>query len=224
MTEAVMRNDLGERYFTAWNYLVGLFFTFVAAIPVRTLFPAVHAPGHQSFWSNWGFLDYLNIVLGLIWFFAFALDGRKHLRASRQRHIDGVLWHSYSIGIPSTGLKWSPAHQALVPIIVGIVLLVLQCYSVGALLIVSGYISMQSRLIEAAIFYNRVLDVIDAQLEQENLSDAVLKKRAPDETCGFETPVPAYVSRQHRDKFLKGMGAKQAQPVEAARAQLSAST
>ena len=75
-------------------------------------------------------------------------------------------------------------------------------------MIASGFISFQMRAREAALFYERVLNTIDARLEQEQLSDAVLKRSDPKATSGFVAPLPAYVSRKHREKFLQGEGVR----------------
>jgi hypothetical protein len=72
------------------------------------------------------------------------------------------------------------------------------------------------RVREAALFYKRVLDIIDARIEGEQLSDAVLKGSDPQATCGYLATLPAYVSTIHREKFLQGSGVRNPVPSQTA--------
>jgi hypothetical protein len=124
----------------------------------------------------------------------------------RERYKTGILWHSYCAGTPEFE-EWLPSvAQPYAVIFAGVVLVLLKIYAPGILLIVSGFISVQVRHIAATRFYHKVLDVVDARIEQEQLADAVLKQSNPSATSGFVAPLPAYVSRKHREKFLQGMG------------------
>jgi hypothetical protein len=199
-TEAVFRKEFGERYFTAWDVFAGaglIVFSSILALPLAALVAAVTG-------LPWLLFALPNLLFGAIWLVTFLVFSFMHLGRIRERTAQGILWHSYCCGCSRVSEKWQPFY----PVVLGIVLCVCQLYGPGVLMIASGFISLLMRVREAALFYARVLDTIDARIENEQLSDAVLKRSDPKATSGFVAPLPAYVSRKHRAKFLQGMGAQ----------------
>lgn len=211
LTEVLYRNELGERYFTLWNVIGGIPLLVAASIPVEAIRWAAGQADYENTLhakASW--------ILGGMWLFVFCYRSWFTFKATRERYEQQRLWHSYSTGIGVIELdnEIPPQLQPLIPVVAGVVLLVGHFYGLGVLAIFSGYISLQSRAIEAALFYTKVLDAIDGQIEQEQLSKAVLQRRNPQETDGFIAPIPTYVSTAHREKFLKGVGAPRARPAK----------
>ena len=202
-TEALFRQEFGERYFTTWNVLAGaglIFFSSILEITVSGIIAFLMRRPLMV----WQVFNLVSFLLGTIWLVVFLGQSVLHFTHMRERTAKGILWHSYNCGYSRVSEKWQPAY----PMVIGIVLMICQIHAPGLLMFLSGLVSLHMRRREAWLFYNRVLDVIDGRIEQENLSEAVLQRSNPQATSGFVAPLPAYVSVPHRNKFLQGMGAQ----------------
>jgi hypothetical protein len=196
VTEVFFRKQMGERYFSVLNIMAGVPLILLFGIPVWALFD-----------SSWGFGAWLNLLLSLAWTGAFNFYAFKSLQAVKVRYQEGVRWHSYNYGIP----RYPALHPALERIIpLGVTLLLILCgaYGLAVLLVLSTYLSYMGRVIAANRFFARVLDAIDQQIEADNLSKAVLERLQPEQAEGLMTPMPAYVSTMHREKFVQAVTGK----------------
>jgi hypothetical protein len=158
----------------------------------------------------------------------FGLAWWREREAVRTRYRDGIVWHSYSHGSSPFDQQIPEVYQGLIVLACGIVLALLGAYRLGGLLIVSGYLSMQMRAFEITRLHHQVLDAIDARIESENLSKAIMQRSRPQDTEGFSAPLPAYVSDKFREKFAqtvkpKALSSKQAEVPNDAAVPVSAS-
>ena len=73
----------------------------------------------------------------------------------------------------------------------------------GVLLFLSALATLRSDLYLKTQFYNRVLDMIDDQIESEWLGEAVEKKLSPAQARGVQAWMPAHISDDYRRKVAK---------------------
>lgn len=208
LTEIFFRRNMGERYFTAWNVIAGWWI--ITAFTAFRL--GVPMPSNAGYDEMGRYQPGQSATPLLVWFFGsaawsfclFAAMGVQQFFV-RQRYKQGGRWHSRSIGEPWFPLLPAWAEKAI-PIVAGIYI-AWYCHVplLGALLILSGITSGLLRLHEARLFRERVLDVIDSQIEQEYLAKAVLERSKPNEVDGLRAPLPAYVSQKFRERFVEAL-------------------
>jgi hypothetical protein len=195
ITEVYFRMDFGVRYFTLWNVLAGLVLISMSNIPLSYVADVRRGVPHPQLHVN----DIFVALVSLSWFLSFAVMSFVHLLYMRQRLRSGVHWHSYSCGYSYVPERLQP----FIPVAVGVVLFCLGVWTPGLLLIASGLTSASLRRSEKWAFFKRVLDTLDAQIEAENLSEAVMNRGRGQKTAGFAAPLPAVIPDSTRRKFLQ---------------------
>ncbi len=211
LTEAIFRKDMGERYFTRNAAATGLVVLAAATAPFfLTKSPAgassyaarlaaeAASPENPS-WVKWA---------GFGWIGLFLLASILHQQSVRHRYKSGARWHSGNSGVPRVPILTVPVQY------VAIISMAALAYFAGLklfalLLVLSLLCSAITERIAAVRFWNSVLDMIDAEIESENLGKAVTHRLSPARSEGLETRVPAYVSKEWREKFAKVVGAEQ---------------
>jgi len=192
LTEIIFRKDMGERYFNGWNIVVGL----LAIIVFRS-----------PFWSNHrGIYQTITNIIAVVWVIALLVYAYLNRQRIIERYGKSHRWHSYNYGIPRYEELPVVVEKAL-PIAVGL-LLVLVCgiTGMGGLLFFSGVISLFLRNYEARLFYERMLDQIDSQIEHDNLNKAVVEQFPPQQTEGLVAHVPRYVGKELRSQLVRPRG------------------
>jgi hypothetical protein len=216
LTEIVFRKNMGERYFTLWNVIAGFGLLQVFSIPlgVPTPSPAGHDVLGQFYPAQSDFPRMIWVLTFMGWHVALLLYWGLHAWSVRQRYKAGGRWHSRNVGVKRFPFLPVWFEKAL-PIVAGLFIWqACQVPGFGILMILSGVISIMLRANEASLFWERVLDVIDGQLEQEYLAKAVMERSNPKETEGYTAPLPAYVSQKFRQQFLEAAGAIRTPPVQ----------
>lgn len=198
-TQVILRRQLGERYFTGWNLFAGAGLI-VSAAPLSLLTRRYIDVS-----------DFIYVGLPMVaWLGAFLYFGVTHFADVRRRYKDGNAWHSRCSGVS----RWEFALPRQLPMmaveIAGVMLIGIICCFIGLLgfgilLIVSGHMAWLSWSISSMEFKTKILDSIDSQLESENLAAAIVERRKPKDTAGFEAPVPAYIPQAFRERFVHGV-------------------
>lgn len=207
LTEVFFRKDMGERYFTAWNVFVG--WVLLAGIGVLQRF--LLAPGRYDYYGRfypkdeWGATEWAPYIALGVWALLFTLLANEQRHAVIRRYNKGIRWHSGNCGIRRLPLPY--VIEKGIPFVVGIALaLALRLYMLGGLMVLSGIVSIALRYYEALKFRERLLDIIDGQIEQENLAKVVKDRLKPEQTEGLQAPLPAYVSDEFREQFVQAIG------------------
>jgi hypothetical protein len=216
VTEKLYRRQMGERYFTSYNAIVGALLIFVACMP-----SSVYTRG-QLDWDRWSLTEWVSAGLGLIWLLWFGFESWKHFEDVKERYAKGVILHTQNYGtdVERTAI-FPPARVALLCVGVGAALMVLsvfQLHSQGlvgfsVLLAVSGLISAQARTYEAARFHAMMLDTMDGHIAQTHLANAVAQRLKPAQAEGLIAPLPAYVSNQYRERFAQAISPARVRPI-----------
>jgi uncharacterized protein YqgC (DUF456 family) len=214
LTEIFFRKDMGERYFTSWNAIAGYWILAFASIPLGMPWPGRGGYDELGIYRTatsstskeaWLFIAFA-------WSAALTVCTFLQYQSVKKRYVEGGRWHSRNVGVPRYPSLSIYIEKAL-PIVAGVAIMWwFQIYGFGLLLIVSGVVSILLRLYEAHMFRERVMDVIDGQIEQEYLGKAVMERSKPGEVDGLQAPLPAYVSQKFRQKFIEAVGAKPTLP------------
>lgn len=197
VTEKLYRRQMGERYFTGWNVLVG------AVLIVGACMPLSGIRGRGLRLEAWSKAELVSLVIGVLWLFVFGWESVTHFRDVRRRYRDKVLWHSYCYGV---GFDKRPADIAVCCAIVGIVAGWFHLYGIMLLLVFSGGFSAQMRAFEMIKMRKEFLDAIDGHIEQVSFADAVRKRLTPGQANGLVAPLPAYIPDESREKFVRARG------------------
>ena len=208
LTEVFLRKDMGERYFTAWNVAAGTFLLFLFGLPHQAIIfgpSGSYTAYGRHYRGEWGEGEFKLIISMLIWFGIFLFCAKLHQMAVIERYQKGTRWHSGCIGIPRiAGLP--VLVERLLPIAGGILLIwPTRLYGLGGLMIFSGITTYFLRAYEAAKFRDRMLDMIDSQIEYDNLSKAIKERLSPENAEGVQAPLPAYVSDKSREQFARAI-------------------
>lgn len=194
LTEVFFRRNMGERYFSVMNVIIGSGVVMLAAMPFLTIGGA------------WRMI--LSILFGTLWIVSQIYYLREHNLAVIHRYRAGIRWHSGNPGVARyPGLH--PVVEVIGPFFVGAVLLGLGLPGPAFLMIasrcISGFLYGQA----ASRSYNRILDIIDSQIEQEYFTKAVQERLTPEESDGLPVYVPAYVSDKFRQQFADAIRPKE---------------
>lgn len=203
MTEVLYRRDLGERYFALWNVIVGVFWLILASIPLTPFRHFTYDYYDAPVSRRWNFAATFNIVVGVLWLIAFLWACWRERQSLHRRYREGIVWHSYSHGTSFLDDRIPETYHGFIVLGFGALIAYLGAYVPGGLLIVSGYLSNQMRANEMTRFHHQVLDALDARIESENLSTAIMQRSRPQNTEGFTAPLPAYVSVKFRERFIQ---------------------
>jgi len=168
--EKLYRRQMGERYFTRWNVLVGVPLIIAACLPLSVF------RGMALQWEEWPVTEHASLVIGVIWLAVFVWESVVHFRDVRRRYRDNVMWHSYCYGV---GFNKRPAIVAMCCFIAGIVAGWFHLYGMMLLLVFSGGFSVQMRAFELAKMRRSFLDSIDNHIEQVSFADAVRNRLSP---------------------------------------------
>lgn len=220
LTEIFFRKDFGERYYTFWNWYAGCILTTIAWICI--LIGVGLTSTQETYMDSRGLIHTQTIVapastfsltvLGL-WAWGLHIFTVIQWWSVRRRYQRGGRWHSRSIGVP-----WIPKFPAwaerAIPLGLGFILVRFGATIPGVLMIASAATTLLLRWKEARDFKNRVLDVIDGQIEQEYLGKAVMERTGPREAEGFRAPLPAYVSQSFRQKVVAALADRQVEDIQ----------
>lgn len=208
LTEVFFRKDMGERYFTAWNLMAGWLLLLVFGAPYDKMI-GLSVGGRYDMYGNYqrssGSADSAWFIAPLVWLAALTFCAYLHEQAVIRRYKEGVRWHSANVGIPR--IEDLPyVFEKGIPFLAGILMIwLLQLHGLGALMILSGLVSILLRMHEARLFRERMLDIIDSQIEQDNLAKAVKERLSPEKSEGVQAPLPTYVSDKYREKFAQAI-------------------
>lgn len=189
-----LRHDFGERYFNVIDSF-GSTLTFIGFAVVAGVVLASENDG---------------LVLGL---FLFGFIGMSlfHLFLAKQRDRSGRRWHSRYPGTsylafiaPGNVFFVQRYLEPILAIILGFALAVIN-RPLGVWFVFSGFCIAATEQIAAQRFRNRLLDAIDAQIEAEQLGEAIAGNKNPYETEGFVFPIPNYYTDEQRTALYKGM-------------------
>ncbi len=197
VTEKLYRRRMGERYFTGWNVIIGVPLIIAACLPVSLL------RGEGLDWMDWSITEWVSVAIGCVWVAVFALAAVAHFRDVRRRYRENVMWHSYCYGV---GFNKRPSDIAACCAIVGILAGWFHLYGIMLLLVFSGGFSVQMRAFEMRKMRKAFLDTIDGHIEQVSFADAVRERLTPDQANGLVAPLPAYIAKEPRDRFVRARG------------------
>ncbi|HSW01041.1 MAG TPA: hypothetical protein VLI39_12765 [Sedimentisphaerales bacterium] len=191
LTEVFFRKRMGERYFSGWNIIVGFAFIFCFRSPLWL------GKGHS--------LGLVTNIIAAAWaagmFFCVYLDRKETI----ERYEKGARWHSYCYGVP----RWAevPVYaEKVIPLAVGILLMVVGLIGMGGLLFLSGGVSLLLRYHEARLAHDRMLDMIDAQIEHEHFAEAVMESRPTEQLEGLRVSLPKRIGPDFRQKYVRKEG------------------
>jgi hypothetical protein len=216
VTEKLYRRQMGERYFTLWNAFVGVVLILAACIPI-----SIYTTG-QVDWHRWTAGEWASTTWGLAWLIFFFIESCSHFHDVRQRYVQGVVLHTYSYGTDiKHAARFAPTTVPLLCVIVGVAAAAFPTLcnnhdyglvGIGGLLALSGLISGQMRMYEAARFRKMVLDTMDAHIAQKHLANAVAQRLKPAQAEGLNAPMPAYVSDKYRERFAQAISPARVRP------------
>jgi len=228
VTLVYLRKDLGERYFTVIQAVLGLLLIMLATgatvdflrAPQSRILNYTSNPYINNYYRNnyynaypqyspygpppeapssTGRIDFA-LFVGGFWEISFALLAAKHfLITLRQRQKNGVLWHSRSDGTP----RFKFLGEVILLVLLAIFTYWTRLYGICALLSLSLFITFMADAHARKELYNRVLDVIDGQIESEWLGNAIERKLNPGQAHGLNAALPARVSNQYRRSVTK---------------------
>jgi len=194
VTEKLYRRQMGERYFTRWNMLIGVPLIIVACLPLSIL-----RDGGLG-WMEWSTTEWVSVTIGCVWLAVFVWESVRHFRDVRRRYRKEKVWHSYCYGVGFD--KW-PSGIAMCCVIAGVVAGWFHLYGIMLLLVFSGVFSAQMRAFEMMKMRKAYLDTIDGKIEQCRFAEAVRKRLPPGQATGLVAPLPAYIPAQPRDWFVR---------------------
>ena len=192
LTEVFFRKSFGERYFSYWNIMAGT---------------AIIAAGSLPFWTKDENLVNINYIVGAVWMLCLVVLFRLHQVEVIKRYKNNLRWHSYNSGIPRIA-KLPYIIEKILPLILSGVLFYFGLWGLGVLLVVSTIASVWLQAHAKQLFYNRLLDTIDGQIEQENLQKAMLDQRPPQETEGYRAYPNKNMPKKSMEKFVKTVNKK----------------
>lgn len=200
ITRALLRRELGERYFTELN--AGL-----AVVLIGVLSSVSTTTTELYFFAAWQ----LMFIVAAVEHFWFAVP---------RRYRKGVRWHSRCSGIPRADLLIPMMQWIFLGAAVLITYLV-NMQALAASLLMSAAMSYVSDVIAKRQFWNRVLDAVDGQIEADELGKAVEDRLAPEQASGLNVCVPSYASAEARKKIAAALVGRAASNQVAERAGLT---
>ncbi|MBL0869733.1 MAG: hypothetical protein IBJ18_04060 [Phycisphaerales bacterium] len=204
-TRVMLRKDLGERYVSQQNALVGALLIaagmwLTAAIPVTT-----EVVGQNEWGSSVRLLvredrSTVSYIIGSVWLVMYAAALLDHRVRVRRRYANGVRWHSRCAGVPRLS---GTGEWAMIVALGGLAYLGFYFHLpfFAALLTASLVLALAEDGHAAMEFWNRVLDAVDGEIEAENLGKAVKDCLSPDRVEGVHAPTPAYVKDEYRRRI-----------------------
>lgn len=208
VTEIFFRRDMGERYFTPLNAAFGFFLLLLFSIPIGV--PGAEKAGFDALGQFHAAQSaaprVVLFVMSFAWILSLFAAYGQNVLFIRRNYVQGNRWHSCNIGIPR--FPNLPVWlEKLIPFVAAVAFYFLfHLPGLAILLVFSGIVSLLLRAHEARMFRERVLDLIDGQIEQEYVATAVLERAKPQQVDGLRAPLPAYVSRTYRTKIVDALG------------------
>lgn len=197
--EVFLRYRFGERYLQVMGSFVG-FFIFMSYIFKGLLTP----------WGEGGGFSILSLIVMSV-FFVLTLWHQRDIAVRRKK---GIRWHSRSSGV-SWGF-WKVLSKN--PATVQMYLEPIFCYILGAIVIfIDQDLSIWLMVCSVSLFVrgqieytharNRFLDTVDAAIESEQLTAAMVDLKPPEETEGLNMAGMARnLPREERQKIANMMG------------------
>lgn len=221
-TRVIIRKDLGERYLTPLNAMVGA----ILIVGAAWMTVAMPVKIETVVADRWGMPTRSLViedrataayVIGGVWAVLYLVGLIDHRIRLRNRYANGIRWHSRCSGVP----RLPNAREWAVYVAAGGIAF-LGFYNHLPLLAVLLVGSIAFAILEdghaAAEFWGRVLDAVDGQIESENLGKAVKDRLTPDRAEGVHAPVPGYVKDAYRLRVAEAIG------ISAQRSSTTAST
>lgn len=187
VSEILFRSDMGERYCSVINMFLGGILVLIASSPIFNNLLNYSLLKIQTPWS-------ILITGGAV--AVYTLRCNRQYQAMVRRYQEGIRWHSYCCG--SIRIYEFPAILGIAAL-----LILAGIDGLAILLLISRTLSGYFRSLEAALFYNRVLDLIDQQIEMENLQNAATTRLNPKQTEGYNAVLPAYVSGKFKERYMQ---------------------
>ena len=206
-----LRCDFGERYFNVSD-LLGSTFTFAIYGAVILLLFTTGRGGDAI--HQYGGSREQNAAVLIVFLLCFLAMSVFHRVISFVQNLSGRRWHSRYAG--TSYLRFLTALPLVttytVQRFVEPALALTAAFAFGLLSPVLGLWLCFAGLSLAATEHlqhrrarNRVLDAIDAQIEAEQIGNAIAGNKSARATEGFVLPVPRYFSQQQRETLLSGM-------------------
>lgn len=183
-TDLFFRRKFGERYFTVFRAWLGGA-GWAVAIGIGLRYKYDFDPSTMQFNApKW--------VLILTWAvgFLYVMTAHYRLREIRMRINAGEVWHSRSRGESIFGSE-NIYRDTGIDLVVTIVLLVI-LPSMAAFYVLSRFLGYAAEALAAQQFYNKFLDIRDAQIEAENM-ESVLRHGAAGRASGYRCSLPGYI-------------------------------
>lgn len=197
LTEVFFRKQMGERYFSGWNLVVGI---------------ALILFFRSSIWLGKGHsLELLTNIIAVAWALSLVYYGGLNWNETGERYHKGLRWHSLCYGIP----RWAkvPVYaEKAIPLAVGILLMVVGLIGMGGLLFLSGGVSLFLRYHEARLAHERMLDMLDGQIEHEHFAQAVMESRPTEQLEGLRVSLPKRIGPDFREKYVRARGFAKQEP------------
>lgn len=224
-TGVFFRRNFGERYFTIPQVIMAAAVVLLAALatqavglgnvwpkanapsdsfsvsPMRNAQPPVAVSRHSQGYEGW--------IVGLIWVAALAGAAVEQAQEMRRRDHAGRRWHSYSPGVPRA--PWCDTLGAsLITIAAATAFWWFGLYAFAGLAVISMMLSLVTEHAARRALWNKMLDVIDAQIESDQLQRAVDEHAGPMQNEGLTLALPARARKQ----FSSATAAKPAAGIE----------
>jgi len=212
ITQMFYRKEMGERYVQQWHILVGAGFICLAT------YASANGTIYESrvVQDTFGQLRSTEVPasrthplaywIGGAWLVVFFLACTEHRLRIRGRYKRGQRWHSMCLGVPrlpiltelvqaicTGGLVYASYHFRMEPI--------------AALLFSSLVAGASIDEVTKRMFWNQVLDTIDAQIEAEQIGKAIQQRLSPAQAEGVAARVPAALTGRSRKEIAAALAA-----------------
>lgn len=209
-TQALLKKNMGERYFATWHAVIALCLIFLAGWASFQDTKSVRQTTYDQFGRSvvvegQGRVSptTVYVVVG-VWVTAFAFATLVHRSRIKQRYQQGQPWHSRCSGEPIVE-QLRPWARYLATAGIGLGLYKLKLEPIAGLVWISLIATMLGDEWERWLFYNAVLDAVDGQLESEYLARAVDERLTPTKARGVTAPLPSYVADAFRSKVAEAI-------------------
>lgn len=206
LTQVFFRYRFGERYFTQGT-LVGAFVLIFAANALSGMVPPPYPVARvyllitqtNEFTLPFSFANSVAWML-VGWVFVLAAASWENWFRIRAMHRRGEKWHSRCAGIPRV-----PGMGNLIQyVVVGLAAICVDLTGASWFaILIAASLAATIVLDRAAAreLYNKVLDVLDAEIESETLGAAVKQRLAPKDAHGLYARLPAYINSDTMDRI-----------------------
>ena len=205
LTQGIFRKDIGERYFTGFNAILGL------VLLVGLTYGSASMASGMGYYNSPPFVmrmhastrNTLAWVIGIGWIVCFAACTGLHFWKIRQRYQSSppALWHSRCLGLPRVPLLYEKVQWVIqIALIVLTGWMGLLLYSIALLFSLLVW-STQDAIAKAMLQWE-MLDRIDARIEMEYRDKAIEERLSPQRAAGLNVSLPSYVSDEMRRTII----------------------